>query len=135
MKFALHFIKNYPLSLLSIALVWYLSIWFMPPKELELPDIDFLDKWTHFVMYGGMCTVIWIEYLRRHRHLDWEKLFFWAWLMPVLMGGLIELAQEYCTATRSGEWLDWLADAVGVTLAVGAGLALRTIIKCKNDKM
>ncbi|MBR1449000.1 MAG: VanZ family protein [Prevotella sp.] len=129
MRFALHFIKKYPFSLLCIALVWYLSIWFMPPEEMELPSINFLDKWTHLVMYGGTCSVIWIEYLRQHKTLDGEKLLFWAWLMPMLMGGLIELVQAYCTATRSGEWLDWLADGVGVTLAVGIGLTIHKLWK------
>lgn len=127
MKFVLHFIKKYPFSLLCIALVWYLSIWFVLPEQVELPSINFLDKWTHFVMYGGTCSVIWIEYLRHHRQLDWENIFFWAWLMPVLMGGLIELVQAYCTTNRSGEWLDWLADGVGVTLAIGVGLLAKRL--------
>lgn len=127
MKFALHFIKKYLFSLLCIALVWYLSIWFVLPEQVELPSINFLDKWTHFVMYGGTCSVIWIEYLRHHRQLDWENIFFWAWLMPVLMGGLIELVQAYCTTNRSGEWLDWLADGVGVTLAIGVGLLAKRL--------
>ncbi|MBQ8463663.1 MAG: VanZ family protein [Prevotella sp.] len=129
MRFALHFIKKYPFSLLCIALIWYLSIWFMPPEEMELPSINFLDKWTHLVMYGGTCSVIWIEYLRQHRTLDGERLFFWAWLMPTLMGGLIELVQAYCTETRSGEWLDWLADGVGVTIATGIGLVIHKLWK------
>lgn len=127
MKFVLYFIKKYPFSLLCIALVWYLSIWFVLPEQVELPSINFLDKWTHFVMYGGTCSVIWIEYLRHHRQLDWENIFFWAWLMPVLMGGLIELVQAYCTTNRSGEWLDWLADGVGVTLAIGVGLLAKQL--------
>ncbi len=127
MKFALHFIKKYPFSLICIALVWYLSIWFVLPEQVELPSINFLDKWTHFVMYGGTCSVIWIEYLRHHRQLDWENIFFWAWLMPILMGGLIELVQAYCTTNRSGEWLDWLADGVGVTLSIGVGLLAKRL--------
>ena len=122
-------VKRYPFSLLCVALVWYLSIWFRPPEEMELPSINFLDKWTHLVMYGGTALVIWIEYLRQHRALDAEKLFFWAWLMPVLMGGVIELVQAYCTATRSGEWMDWLADAVGVTLGAGMGVLIDKLWK------
>ncbi|MDE6011714.1 MAG: VanZ family protein [Prevotella sp.] len=127
MKFALHFIKKYPFSLICIALVWYLSIWFVLPEQVELPSINFLDKWTHFVMYGGTCSVIWIEYLRHHRQLDWENIFFWAWLMPILMGGLIELVQAYCTTNRSGEWLDWQADGIGVTLSIGVGLLAKRL--------
>lgn len=122
------FLKKYPLSLLSIALVWYLSVWFLPPDYIELPSINFFDKWTHFLMYGGMCTVIWIEYLRHHQTLNKFKLFLWAWLAPTLMGGIIEIVQENYTTARSGEWLDFAADAVGVTLAVGIGLFLKKYV-------
>jgi hypothetical protein len=41
------------------------------------------------------------------------------------MGGIIEVVQGTCTATRSGEFLDFVADAVGCTLAVGIGLILK----------
>ena len=121
----LHFIKKYPFSLICIALVWYLSIWFMPPEDMEMPSFNFIDKWTHFVMYGGTCSVIWIEYLRSHQRMEWRKLFLFAWLLPVIMGGIIEIVQEQCTATRSGEWLDFAADAVGCTLAIVIGLLVK----------
>ena len=111
--------------MLCIALVWYLSIWFMPPEEMELPSINFLDKWTHFVMYGGTCSVIWMEYLRSHEGLNWRKLMLWAWFAPAVMGGLIEVVQAKCTTNRSGEWLDFLADVVGCTLAIGIGLLMK----------
>lgn len=125
MTFLSHFLKNYPLSCICIAVIWYLSIWFKPPEELELPSINFIDKWTHLVMYGGTCSVIWWEYLRRHRELQWKKLLLLAWLAPAVMGGVIELVQAYCTATRSGEWLDLIADVLGCTLAIGVGLLMK----------
>jgi hypothetical protein len=34
----------------------------------------------------------------------------------ILLGGLVELGQAYCTTTRSGEWLDFWADSIGVLL-------------------
>ena len=40
------------------------------------------------------------------------------------MSGLQELLQKYCTTTRQGEWLDFLANSTGVTLAVGIGLLI-----------
>ena len=127
----LQIIKKYPFSLVCLSLVWYLSIWFLPPDYIELPSINFLDKWTHFVMYGGTCSVIWFEYLRSHQYLNKQKLFLWAWLAPTLMGGVIEIVQENCTTNRSGEWLDFAADAVGCTLGIGIGLLWKTI---KNIK-
>lgn len=120
-----HFVKNYPLSSLCIVLIWILSLTpFFP--ETPFNKVAFIDKWTHFVMYGGTCSVIWWEYLRRHRVLDYEKLFFYAWLCPVLMSGLLELLQEYCTAGhRNGDWLDFAANTIGVTIGALVGLLMK----------
>ena len=122
MQKIIQFITKYPRSVACIALIWILSfVPFFP--ETPLDDVQFIDKWTHLVMYGGTCSVIWIEYLRRHSTLDKGKLFRWAWLAPIIMSGIIELLQEHCTNhTRSGEWLDFLANSTGVTLAVIVGL-------------
>ena len=35
-----------------------------------------------------------------------------------LYGGLMELLQHYCTLTRSGDWLDLLADILGALIGV-----------------
>lgn len=122
-----HFVKNYPLSSLCIVLIWILSLTpFFP--ETPFNKVAFIDKWTHFVMYGGTCSVIWWEYLRRHRVLDYEKLFFYAWLCPVLMSGLLELLQEYCTAGhRNGDWLDFAANTTGVTIGALVGLLMNRL--------
>ena len=37
------------------------------------------------------------------------------------MSGLLELAQEYLTTCRSGEWLDLLANTTGATLTYVLG--------------
>lgn len=116
-------VRKYPLSILCIALIWILSlIPFFP--ETPFDEVAFIDKWTHLVMYGGTCSVIWIEYLRSHNTLDKGKLFCWAWLAPIIMSGILELLQEYCTATRSGEWFDFTANATGVTLGALLGMLL-----------
>lgn len=84
------------------------------PPHTPLEHVPFIDKWTHLVMYGGFCSVIWLEYLRRHKTLCWRRLVIWALVAPVLMSGAVELAQAYCTANRSGEWLDLVANSLGV---------------------
>ena len=91
----------------------------------------FIDKWTHMVMYLGTCSVIWWEYLRRHEKVNWHKTLIWAWAGPILMSGLIELLQAHCTGgRRSGEWLDFAANATGATLALVIGiLAARYLSK------
>ena len=53
------------------------------------------------------------------------RLFLFAFLAPIAMGGLVELAQAYCTGgRRSGEWLDFLANSLGVCLGELIGLFL-----------
>ena len=121
------FVKKYPFSILCIALVWVLSlIPFFP--ETPLDDVQFIDKWTHLVMYGGTCSVIWFEYLRSHNRLDYEKLFFYAFLLPILMSGLLELLQAYCTGGhRNGDWFDFAANSLGVTLGAVIGLLMNLL--------
>ncbi|MBQ9357861.1 MAG: VanZ family protein [Prevotella sp.] len=121
-----YLLRHYPLTLLCLAAVWYLSLFIVMP-ETPMDDVPFIDKWTHLVMYGGTCTVMWVEYLRCHDTLHPRKLFLYAWLGPILMSGLIELLQKYCTTTRAGEWLDFAANSTGVTLAVGIGLLVRRL--------
>ena len=116
---------KYPLSVVCIALVWVLSLMpFFP--ETPLDNVPFVDKYTHFIMYGGMCTVIWWEYWHQHRRPDFKKLFLWACLMPIVMSGILELLQEYATTTRRGEWEDLAANATGVILAAVIGILLTT---------
>lgn len=124
MHFLRHFIRKYPISVICIVLIWILSLLpFFP--ETPLDDVRFIDKWVHVVMYGGTFTVLWIEYIRQHDTADYEKLFLWAWLGPIMMSGILELLQEYCTGGhRNGDWLDFAANATGVTLAAMIGLLI-----------
>ena len=107
-----------------ITLIWILSlIPFFP--ETPLDDVEFVDKWVHVLMYGGTFIVVWIEYTLKHLRADYEKLLFWGWLAPILMSGVLELLQEYCTGGhRGGDWLDLAANATGVTLAAVLGMLI-----------
>ena len=124
-------VKNYPFSLICIALIWILSLTpFFP--ETPFDDVKLIDKWAHLVMYGGTFTVLWIEYIRHHREPDYRKLLIWALIAPIVMSGIIELLQEYCTKTRQGEWTDLLANSIGVVLAAVIGLILLRLHARRN---
>ena len=109
-------LRFYPLSWLCIAVIWVAC--FCTPPHTSLDDVPLMDKWTHILMYCGTCSVIWVEHLRRYRSsASPHHLFLWAWFAPVMMSGLIEILQAYCTGgRRSGDWLDFLANAIGATL-------------------
>lgn len=113
----LYYLKKYPISLTVIAIVIYLS--FFKPPTMEISKIPNMDKLVHLCMYGGVSGMLWIEFLRNHRKYD--EVMWHAWigavLCPILMGGAIELLQEYCTTYRGGDWFDFLANSTGVVLA------------------
>ena len=113
--------RHYPLSCLCVIVIWVLCFW--TPPHTPLDNVPLMDKWTHILMYAGTCGVVWAEYLRRHRSAaSVRQMLLWAWLAPVLMSGLIELLQAYCTGgRRSGDWLDFLANGIGATLGFGLG--------------
>jgi len=123
MKYLIHLATQYTISALLIAVIWILC--FCTPPSTPLDKVSYIDKWTHVVMYMGTCTVIWIQYFRKHKQVDWPKALFLAWAAPILMSGIIELLQAYCTGgRRSGEWADFAANATGATLALLIGILL-----------
>ena len=98
----LNFAKRYPLTSLLVVTIWVLCLIPTVP-ETPLSSFSLIDKWTHLVMYGTLVAVIWWEYTRQHTTNNTRRLFLLAFLAPVAMGGLVELAQAYCTGgCRSG---------------------------------
>ena len=165
-------IKNYPLSSLLVVAIWVVCL--IPVPETPLNDVCFIDKWTHFVMYGSLTTVIWFEYLWKKRPLTrhcvtpspqgaregsyfctqkggaentnfslapWGEgarragegprghLLLGGVLCPIIMGGLIELAQAYLTTCRSGDFFDFVCNSMGVLLGCLVGLILKAILR------
>ena len=117
-------LRRYPLSMTLVAVIWILCLMPVFP-DTPLDGISMIDKWTHLVMYGTFVSVIWWEYLRQHQKRNASRLFLLAFLAPVVMSGVIELAQAYCTGgRRSGEWLDFAANTLGVCLGTLIGILL-----------
>lgn len=61
----LYYIKKYPVSLLIILTVIYLS--FFKPPTTDLSNIPYIDKIVHICMYLGMSGMLWLEFLRAHQ--------------------------------------------------------------------
>ena len=175
--FLLKKIRNYPLSSLLIVVIWVVCL--IPIPETPLSDVNLIDKWTHFVMYGSLTTVIWFEYIRRHKqpltrhyvthspqrargevsnetskegyaqeivtpssplgermpegqvrgHLKGHTLLIGGILCPIIMGGLIELAQANLTTCRSGDFFDFVCNSLGVLLGCCLGLIIKKFTK------
>ena len=110
-------IKHFPLTLLCVALIWYLCM-FRAPSLPTLDSIVGFDKLVHITMYLGTCSVFWWEYFKSKRKYSTSLLYALGVVCPIMMSGCIELAQAYCTTYRSGDWADFLANSIGVLLAL-----------------
>ena len=113
----LYYLKKYPVSLVVILAVIYLS--FFKPPTTDLGTIPNLDKVVHICMYFGMSGMLWLEFLRAHRR---DRTPMWhasvgAFVCPVLFSGAVELLQAFCTTYRGGDWLDFAANTTGAVLA------------------
>lgn len=127
-------VRRYPVSCIIVMLIWALS--FIDVPETPLDDVRLIDKWTHIAMYGGLCLAVWAEYLRCYTMPSRARLLLFAWLVPILMGGAIELLQTYCTAgRRSGDLMDFAANSLGATLAAVIGaLAAAYLARRRRDR-
>ncbi|HBN46754.1 MAG TPA: VanZ-like protein [Prevotella sp.] len=128
------FLKEYPLSWICTAIIWVLCL--IPIPETPLSDISMIDKWTHFVMYGGLCLIVWGEHAYRNATLSKRFLWTWAFAAPLVMGGLVEVVQATCTGgRRSGDVVDWLADGIGVLIGQVLGMLLaRVAASCRKGR-
>ena len=127
-------IRRHIFSLLSLLLIATLSL--MPAQEFPQTDIQFADKWAHWVMYGFLTLVIGIECVLRDEYLRkkastsglheqahkskgtaiWQ--FLVIFIIASIYGGLMELGQAYLTTSRHGDWLDVYANSFGALCAL-----------------
>lgn len=135
--------RSYPFTWLVVLAIHILCLF--PVPETPLSDIAFIDKWTHLVMYGGLCLTIWYEVFLHHgmkplihlnqvktETLNWRHLRIGALWLPIYLGAHIEVLQATCThGTRSGDVIDWLADTLGVLIA---WVLARVVVRCLRKK-
>lgn len=126
-------IKHYPVSLMLTMAIWVVCL--IPLKENPLPDARMADKWAHMVMYLVFTLAVWAEDVRQERRFRWTWLFVMGGILPIVMGGLVEVAQAYFTdGRRNGDWFDFWADAIGVALAWLVGLTVWLMTTRRKDE-
>ena len=128
------YIRRHIFSLLTFLLIAVLSL--MPAQEFPQTDIQFADKWAHWVMYGFLTLVMGIAYVLRDEYLSTKPsassaqrqryknkgAAIWQLLVIAIIasvyGGLMELGQAYLTTSRHGDWLDIWANSFGALCAL-----------------
>lgn len=128
------YIRHHIFSLLTLLLIAVLSL--MPAQEFPQTDIQFADKWAHWVMYGFLTLVMGIDYVLRDEYLSTKPYTSWHQrlahknkgtairqflviaIIASVYGGLMELGQAYLTTSRHGDWLDVWANSFGALCAL-----------------
>lgn len=101
-----------------------------PMPEIKMAQqVPLADKWVHMVMYGVLSMAFWIEHLHKHATPSYKRLFIGGMVIPVVMGGTMELMQAHLTTCRSGEMLDFIANSIGVLIACSLGTVFLFIRK------
>ena len=111
---------SYWKSILSVIIIVYLS--FAPPSDFrEMPKVNilFFDKIVHVALYLFL-TIVLIFDFRSHNKFSKNNSIYIVQciLFPIVLGGCIEIAQDKWFYPRTAEWVDWLADILGDTIAL-----------------
>ena len=82
------------------------------PDNPPLGDVPLMDKWVHFVMYGGLVFAAWLDRILQKNKDKTCQFALVIFVFSSLLGGLMEILQGM-TGYRSSEWLDFYADMLG----------------------
>lgn len=113
----MNFRNKYYCSLIVGGVIFYLTTFYAAPST-PLQTIPYIDKWVHTVMFFGFTCALSLDYELRHgwKTISGQQAALFA-LLSGVYGGVIEVVQMLFFTSRSGEWLDWMADLTGCTIA------------------
>lgn len=129
------FISDFWPSAIVLAVILYATLASDPVGVDELPPIPYFDKLIHAIMMGGFTGAIAFDIARsRPRQERAEVLrpaLMWKIFAAIALFGIAdELAQEWLTDARGGEFADYLADLAGSAVAVFiAPPAIRKVLR------
>lgn len=86
------------------------------PDNPPLEDVPFIDKWVHFVMYGGVVFAAWLDRIQSKTKGNSLRFALVVCVYSSLLGGLMELLQGL-TSYRSCDLWDFYANVFGAVLA------------------
>lgn len=111
------FLAKHWISIPICLVILYLC--FMNTQSLPEVHVSNIDKFVHAIMFLGLSGVIYFEnsfYLKKKISL--RTIIIYSFLFPTVYGGLIEIGQEYFSSFRTGDWIDFLFDIIGISLGI-----------------
>ena len=104
-------------SILVLLVLFYLTLVPQPLPPIKEPFLNF-DKLVHVVMMCGVYLTFAFDYTRRERqHRLPLSVILFLFVLTVLLGGFIELAQGTELIHRGCDLWDFIADSVGAVIA------------------
>lgn len=92
-----------------VAIAVVLAATLTPSRMMPSVIFQYSDKVQHALAFGGLAVLGLVGYTSH-----WRRVLIGLFVL----GGAIEVAQAL-TGWRDGEWADWLADGIGIALALG----------------
>lgn len=90
-----------------------------------LINIPHFDKIVHFLMYFTLAFFLMFEYYLHHKDKIIHEIQ--VLLLPLFWGAAMEMMQLFFTDYRGAEWLDMLANTIGIIMAFIAVYIVRDV--------
>jgi VanZ family protein len=128
LKILTRFILKFWISITFCIVIVVLCV--MHTESLPQVAVTHMDKVVHFLMFSGLSGAVFFDntrYLRRA--IGGRQIFFGSFVLSICMGGGIEIVQQYVVRYRTGDWKDFLFDAIGATVAMLICLLINRCLK------
>jgi len=113
-------------SITIVLVILYLS--FAPPSTFKgVPSFEYEDKLVHLLLYAGLTCVLIFDFRKYAKDNNISK---WAFaliclILPIFLGGAVEILQPIYFAPRTAEWFDWFSDILGTFFGWSAMILLK----------
>ena len=100
-----------------VTLITVLSLVSFSELDVDIVQVPFADKITHFVFYFGFVFLgsFWLG--RREVHFEVNRVMV-VFFFGIVYGGIMELLQLTLTQDRAAEWTDMFSNLLGASFAV-----------------
>ncbi len=121
-----NYLPAWSLTILTVLAILWLTLVPRPLGDLEPPLFPGADKIAHFIMFGGLLAMVFIDKVRGQNYKKLSVSFIlYAMGAVILFGILIEILQLKMEAGRSFEFADIIADSSGAIAAAAVCLIIR----------
>ncbi len=124
--------------MITLAVILYATLSPNPALAEDMPPIPHLDKLIHAVMFGGLYGALVFDVYRKRKSENIQACPDRR-IMLLLAAGVVafsildEIMQKELTTNRSAEFLDLLADWIGVCVAFfSAPPAVRAVLRIEK---